>query len=359
VILQMTEMAQIRTRWAKVDGHISDLMGDTMSAPNHSTNATNGASGVNGHAHESPAEVVISPPPPHIATLLEELQVPFDAPLVKWRANETKIVQRRMYGLCLPYADPRAYKDRLNFLVSPTGWRDKFAITTTATKILVTCELSVDHLGCHSATGEEWSKNENAATSAEAQSFKRACAGFGLGRYFYYFAGLWLALDHKKRTEANPPLPEWATPEGWRRGLRPLPNPTPEPPQSGETVIAQISDREIVGRSKGTSKNVVHEIRAMEPVIGASLYRGLLKTVARVWNPADIRELSQQRRVLQHMEAAHRGILRIETALTQLNKPAATEIFRSLDLTCFNDIRDLDIMHRLIVALEKAASLIP
>jgi hypothetical protein len=264
-----------------------------------------------------------------------------------------------MYGLCLPYADPRAYKDRLNFLVSPTGWRDKFVINTTATKILVTCELSVDHLGCHSATGEEWSKNENAATSAEAQSFKRACAGFGLGRYFYYFAGFWLTLDHHKRPEANPPIPEWATPEGWRRGLRPLPKLRPEPPQSEETAVAEMSGVEIVGRSKGTAKNVVLEIRAMEPVIGASLYRGLLKTLARVWNPADIRELSKQRRVLQHMEAAHRGILRIKAALTKLNDLVANEIFDTLDLTSFNDIRDLDTMHRLIVALEKAAGFIP
>ena len=330
-----------------------------MSAPNGSLNAATGTGGTNGRVPEFPVVAVIPTPQEHIAKLLEELQVPFEASLVKWRANETKFVQRRMYGLCLPYADPRAYKDRLNFLVSPTGWRDKFAITTTATKILVTCELSVDHLGCHSATGEEWSKNENAATSAEAQSFKRACSGFGLGRYFYHFAGLWLALDHQKRPEANPPLPEWATPEGWRRGLRPLPKLHPEPQRSAETVAGQISEPEIVGQRKGTAKNVVQEIRAMESIIGASLYRGLLKTVASVWNPTDIRELSQQRRVLQYMEAAHRGILRIKAALGNLNELVVNEIFNSLDLTSFNDIRDLDTMHRLLVALEKAAGTTP
>jgi hypothetical protein len=97
----------------------------------------------------------------------------------------------------------------------------------------------------------------------------------------------------------------------------------------------------------------------MESLIGASLYRGLLKTLARVWNPTDIRELSQQRRVLQHMEAAHRGILRIKAALPKLNELVANEIFSSLDLTSFNDIRDLETMHRLLVALEKAAGIIP
>jgi hypothetical protein len=328
-----------------------------MSADNGTIGA-NGASAANGRAHEISAEILILDLEPKIAKLLDELQVPFDVPLVKWRSNETRIVQGQMQGFCLPYADPRAYKDRLNFLVSPIGWRDKYAITTTATKILVTCELSVDHLGRHSATGEEWSKNENAATGAEAQAFKRACAGFGLGRYFYHFEGLWLALGHEKRPKANPYLPEWASPEGWRRGLRPPAKMAPEP-QPEKTVAAQSSERDFVNRSKGTGKNVVQEIRAMESLIGARLYRGLLKTVARSWNPAEIRDMSQQHRVLQHMQAAQRGILRMETALRKLNESVANEIFRSLDLNSFKEIRDLETMHRLLLALEKAASITP
>jgi hypothetical protein len=329
-----------------------------MSAPNGSSKGANGVSGANGHAHDTPAEIVIPGPHPQIAKLLDELQVPFETVLVKWRSNETKSVRGRVYGLCLPYADPRAYKDRLNSLVSPIGWRDKYAITTTATKIVVTCELTIDHLGCHSATGEEWSKNENAATSAEAQAFKRACAGFGLGRYFYYFDGLWLALDHEKRPQTNPPLPEWATPEGWRRGMRPVPKEIPST-QPEQAEAAQNSGREIVSRSKGGCKNVVQEIRAMEPLIGARLYRGLLKTIARAFSPADIREISQQHRVLLHMQAAQRGILRIKTALRKLDDSVANEIFRSLELHSFSEIKDLDAMHRLLLALEKAAGIIP
>ena len=55
----------------------------------------------------------------------------------------------------------------------------------------------------------------------EAQSFKRACSRFGLGRYLYYFTGTWVDLDDRKRPKAVPKLDGWATPEGWRRGLRP------------------------------------------------------------------------------------------------------------------------------------------
>src|SRR5580704_11912882 len=75
--------------------------------------------------------------------------------------------------------------------------------------------------GSHSATGEEWADDDNAATAAEAQSFKRACSCFGLGRYLYYFTGTWVDLDERKRPKSVPRLDGWATPEGWRRGLRP------------------------------------------------------------------------------------------------------------------------------------------
>jgi hypothetical protein len=97
-------------------------------------------------------------------------------------------------GQVMPYADQRAYTDRLNTLVTPAGWIRRYTIHTSANferskdqkivaKVLVTCELTIFGLGSHSATGEEWADDDNAATAAEAQFFKRACSCFGLGRY--------------------------------------------------------------------------------------------------------------------------------------------------------------------------------
>ena len=59
-------------------------------------------------------------------------------------------------------------------------------------KILVTCKVTIDGLGTHSGTGEEWADEDNAMTSAEAQAFKRACSCFGLRRYFYDFDAPWV-----------------------------------------------------------------------------------------------------------------------------------------------------------------------
>ena len=128
--------------------------------------------------------------------LLAELEVFFPVGQVLWRVTNT--ANNRTRGQVVPYADPRAYTDRLNALVSPQGWTRNFETVTmnniTRTKrnaeivtgkILVTRKVTINGLGTHSGTGEEWADEDNAMTSAEAQAFKRACSCFGLGRYFY------------------------------------------------------------------------------------------------------------------------------------------------------------------------------
>jgi hypothetical protein len=162
-------------------------------------------SAANGHAQKDLGSA--SGPPPAIPTsgvlpisverikeLVAELEVPFDPSQIEWRVMNTTKNGQPMRGQVVPYADQRAYTDRLNALFTPAGWTRKYKIQTSASferskdqkivaKVLVTCEVTVFGLGSHSATGEEWADDENALTSAEAQSFKRACACLGLGRY--------------------------------------------------------------------------------------------------------------------------------------------------------------------------------
>jgi hypothetical protein len=85
-------------------------------------------------------------------------------------------------------------------------------------KVLVTCELTICGLGSHSATGEEWTDNDNAGTSAEAQAFKRACSCYGLGRYLHYFTGALGRAGRTKAAEVRSATGGWATPAGWLQG---------------------------------------------------------------------------------------------------------------------------------------------
>ena len=52
--------------------------------------------------------------------------IPFDLPVVQWRVTESSDDGTR--GLMLPYADPRAYSDRLNDVFTPAGWSRKYAV---------------------------------------------------------------------------------------------------------------------------------------------------------------------------------------------------------------------------------------
>ena len=176
-------------------------------------------SGPNGHAEandssvSNPLTAAPSMPsaspftPEKVKELVAALEVPFDPSQIEWRVMNTTKNGQPMRGQVVPYADQRAYTDRLNALFTPAGWTRKYAIHTSANfersqdkktvaKVLVSCELTIFGVGSHSATGEEFADDPNALTAAEAQAFKRAAVCFGLGRYLYYFTGSWVDDIH-------------------------------------------------------------------------------------------------------------------------------------------------------------------
>jgi len=299
-----------------------------------------------------------------IEELIAGLEVPFHPSVIEWRVtNTSKGGSPR--GQVMPYADQRAYTDRLNTLVTPAGWTRKYTIHTSATferskdqklvaKVLVTCELTIFGLGSHSATGEEWADNDNAATDAEAQSVKRACSCFGLGRYLYYFSGTWVDLDDRKRPKTIPKLADWATPEGWRRGLRPY--------AESASRVAERPTSANDGNSNGHDSNgasdqgasFVGEIEQMEQALGKRMYRGLLKTLARVWNPKDIQDPAIEERVLTHMQAAERGFRRAEAARDKTGMAVFAATLGSLRLRSLNQVDNLKTLQEIVVALEGA-----
>jgi hypothetical protein len=289
-----------------------------------------------------------------IKQLVADLEVPFDASQIEWRVTNTSHDKTR--GQVVPYADQRAYTDRLNALFTPAGWTRKYTIHTSANferskdqkivaKVLVTCELTIFGLGSNSATGEEWADNDNAGTSAEAQAFKRTCSCFGLGRYLYYFEGVWVDLDERKRPRSIPQLPGWATPAGWAQGLRP--NGSGRSNASGNGANAHD------GGSKTAS--LAKEIESMAELLGRGLYRGLLRDLARVWHPSEIQDVSLQQRVLEHMRSAERGLRRLEAALDKVGPEALVHVLKANHLTTIERVDKLETLKRIVVELEQAA----
>jgi len=290
------------------------------------------------------------------------LEVPFDPGVIDWRVTNTS-KNGKLRGQVIPYADQRAYTDRLNQLFTPAGWTRKYQVHTSANfergkdqktvaKVFVTCELTISGLGAHSATGEEWADDENAGTSAEAQAFKRAAACFGLGRYLYYFEGFWVDLDDRKRPRTVPNLPQWATPEGWRKGMRP--NTPCTKTGNAETTGSRIRPDNNFGNTE--SGDLVRQIEAMANPLGRRLYRGVLRIQAKVWNPDQICDVALQRKVLEQMQSAERGLGRLHAALSKTGPAALEPVLQSLKLRSLEHIDSLGMLKRIVLAVEAAAS---
>ena len=306
-----------------------------------------------------------SPPPSQkVQELFKELVVPFDPSLIEWRVTNTTKDKTR--GQVIPYADQRAYTDRLNALVTPAGWTRKYAIHTSANfqrgndqrmvaKIFVTCELTIFGLGSHSATGEEWTDDDNAGTSAEAQAFKRACSCFGLGRYLYHFSGVWVDLDERKRPKSIPRLFGWATPQGWRQGLRPGQEANTSANPDSSTDHSGKAARPAREASVEDTNTLVDQIEAMAESLGRGLYRGILKTVARAWNPTEINDVDVLRKVLEHMHAGERGLRRLEAALDKGGPGILVPVLRSLRLNSIDQVDNLKNLKRVVVEVERFA----
>jgi len=133
--------------------------------------------------------------------LMERLREPFPPTAIEWRPGATKGKRAQ----ALPYVDSRIYMERLDE-VAP-GWTDEYTVVATAHKIIIICGLCIEGVWRY-GVGEAGLDGENAATSADAQAFKRACTKFGLGRYLYSWPRVWEDYDPDKRA---------LTPEAYKR----------------------------------------------------------------------------------------------------------------------------------------------
>jgi hypothetical protein len=330
-------------------------------------------SAVNGHAKSSETTVAptamlnaIAPvqfPPKKITILVAELEIPFDPSVIEWRVTNTSKDKAR--GQIIPYADQRAYTDRLNTLFTPAGWTRRYTVHTssnfqrskdqrTVAKVFVTCDLTIFGIGSHSATGEEWTDDDNAGTSAEAQAFKRACSCFGLGRYLYYFTGAWVDLDQNKRLKAKPQLAGWATPKGWREGLRPNQVAFPNNGENSSRKNQALGTSNIKTKTQASS-SLIHEIEQMRESLGGYMYRGLLR-LEKAWKPEQIQDAASRRKTLERMHAAARGLQRLQAALTRVNEQRLPAILSALKIRSIERVDNLETLHKLVLELETAAS---
>ena len=293
------------------------------------------------------------------ADALVRLEEPFASKDVRWLVAATSRDGRK--GRVTPYADPRAYTDRLNQIFTASGWTREYAVHTVSPitrmkkdkpiqtgKVLVTCIVSISGVGTHSGSGEEWADDENAMTSAEAQAFKRACSCFGLGRYFYNFAEMWVDIDEYKHPREMPALPSWALPECERRA--PVQNGTAQKENGSRTIAVQKGplDASITGK-----------IEACRRDLGQMLYSNILGSVARVRSARDIPNQQIQQEVLKWMESGVRGVALVRRVAVQIPETEFYGVLDSLGVRRLDEVPTFGILTKLVKAMKEVQAKVP
>lgn len=134
--------------------------------------------------------------------LVPALTIPFPSHQIDLKPGATTRSKDR--ALAMAYADSRVYQERLDQVVGPEAWSVRFELTPQG----VVCTLEI--CGVIKADVGDFPveigdrPNENRATTATAQAFKRACAQFGLGRYLYALPRMWADYDADQKAFINP-----------------------------------------------------------------------------------------------------------------------------------------------------------
>lgn len=293
------------------------------------------------------------------AAAIVRLEEPFASKDVKWLVAATSRDGRK--GRVTPYADPRAYTDRLNHIFTASGWTREYSVHTISPitrmkkdkpiqtgKVLVTCVVSIPGVGAHSGSGEEWADDENAMTSAEAQAFKRACSCFGLGRYFYNFAEMWVDLDEYKHPREIPALPSWALPECERR----------PPVQNGTTRKENGNGTNIVQKSP-LDASITGKIEACRRDLGQMLYSNILRSVARVRSARHIPSQRVQQEVLKWMESGVRGMAQVRRVAAQISETEFYGVLDGLGVRRLDEIPSFGVLTKLVKAMNEAQAKVP
>ena len=143
--------------------------------------------------------------------ILDKLKRPFPVNRIHWRVGATN--KDKTSAIALAYIDARDVMQRLDDVMGFDKWQVRYPISDSG---LLICEV-----GLYLNDQWIWKANGAGDTQVEAEkgkcsdAMKRAAVLWGVGRYLYSLPNKWVPIDEYKRLAGTPPLPAWATPEGY------------------------------------------------------------------------------------------------------------------------------------------------
>lgn len=152
-----------------------------------------------------------------IEDVFNALKEPFPPEDIQWRIGQKSKDGKK--AMVLPYVTNRAIMDRLDTVVGPENWFNKYRETSGNSDKGYVCELTImiqtdDGPRCLTREDGASCTNIEPIKGGLSDSMKRAAVQFGIGRYLYNLKESWVALGDYNRFEP-PHLPIWALPKGY------------------------------------------------------------------------------------------------------------------------------------------------
>ena len=219
-----------------------------------------------------------------LLSLKEALGQPFPVETIQFKPKDIHQAQGKYVCLALPFANKRIYEDRLNELVFGDWSSPYLPPYAQGNKLVIPATVVI--LGiAHTDYGEAFltttSKNgtiredENTATEAYSQAFRRACAKFLVGRYLYDLPKLTLPYDPQSRQIAVSKGEKiaWVEKLYMERGLLPKVYATP-------TRLSVVPSRKAEAEQKSAGQDVPQTPSVLQPTSTLASHQQATPTTA-------------------------------------------------------------------------------
>lgn len=129
------------------------------------------------------------------ADIFDRLRAPFPASIISWRIGSTNADKSK--GMALAYIDARDVMERLDDVMGPGNWQNKYS--HVGTKTVCDIALRIDGEWVWKADGAGDTDHE-AEKGALSDAFKRGAVRWGIGRYLYDLKSPWVAIEQAGRS---------------------------------------------------------------------------------------------------------------------------------------------------------------
>jgi hypothetical protein len=168
---------------------------------------------------------------------------------------------------------------------------------------------------------------------------------FGLGRYFYNFAEMWVEVNEYKQPKECPTLPVWALPTNERQTRGEPRNTT----QTSAGANAQVQKGPL-------DASITARIEKCRKELGQALHWNILGAVAKVRSARDIPNQHLQQEVLKWMESGVRGLAQIRNVAAEIPETKFYEILDRLEVRSLDQIPSFGVLTKLVDEMNAAQS---